>query len=118
MNLVNTNLKNDECIYKVWIHSYEEDDDTQLVYRSSSFDFPLSRGRDTFEIKRSGEIIAYSIGALDTYQKKISQFEIKDGNKLYVYPNKAKPNIMIILSCENDRLVIQKNYPKKGINQN
>lgn len=103
------NLIDDECIYKVWIHSYEEEDETKKVYRSSSFNFPLSRGRDSFEIKKNGEIVSYTIGALDDYQKKIGKFEIKNSNKLYIYFNKTKPNIMTILSCEMDRLVIQKN---------
>jgi hypothetical protein len=63
-------LINDECIYEVWIHSYEEDDDTKMVYRTPSFNFPLSRRRDTFEITKSGEIISYLIGAYEAYQKK------------------------------------------------
>jgi hypothetical protein len=103
------NLTDDECIYKLWIHSHEEDDEAKKVYRSSSFDFPLSRGRDSFEIKKNGEIVSHAIGALDDIREKIGKFEIKYNNKLYVYFNKTKPTIMTILFCEKDRLVIQKN---------
>jgi len=102
------NLADDECIYQFWIHSYEEDDETKIVYRSSSFDFPLSRGRDSFEIKKNGEIVSHTIGVVDDFREKIGKFEIKGNDKLYTYFNKTKPNIMTILSCEEDRLIIKK----------
>jgi hypothetical protein len=101
------NLIDDECIYQFWIHSYEEDDETKKVYRSSSFDFPLSRGRDSFEIKKSGEIISHTKGSVDDFREKVGKFEIKGNDKLYIY-FKTKPNIMTILSCDDDRLVIKK----------
>ncbi len=32
-----------------WIHSHEEDTDTEMVYRPADFAFPPSRGRTGFE---------------------------------------------------------------------
>ena len=48
---------NEDCIYKHWIHSHEEDTEDKKVYRPSTFEFPPSRGRDGFEIKENGEFI-------------------------------------------------------------
>jgi len=81
-------------------------------YRTPSFNFPPSRRRDTFEITKSGEIISYSIGAYEAYQKKIDRFKIIDGDKLYVFSDKTNPITMRILSCEDDLLIIQKYHSK------
>ena len=43
-----------KIISKFWIHSYEEDTEDVRVYRPRSYDFPLSRGRTGFEIKKNG----------------------------------------------------------------
>ena len=54
-----------ECLYNVWFHSYEEDTEDIVVYRTRDFKFPPSRGREGFEIKASGEFIKYSIAPTD-----------------------------------------------------
>lgn len=46
-------------------HAYEEDKGSLLVYRFSSFQFPPSRGRDGFVIKRNHVFKQISIGASD-----------------------------------------------------
>jgi len=95
-------------LYTLWFHSYEEDDDYKQVYRPSSYDFPLSRGRDAFEIRKNGDFISYSSGPVDLSQKNIYKFEIKDENKLHLYKNKILVNVINILSCEKDVLFIKK----------
>ena len=97
-----------KCLYNLWFHSYEEDDNSKSFYRPSSYDFPLSRGRDSFEITKNGDFISYTIGPVDRYQKKIYKFEVKDENKLYIYRDKLSMYIIDILSCEKDLLIIKK----------
>ncbi len=48
-------------IFKHWIHSHEEDGDDYRIFRPSSYEFPLSRGREGFEIKENGTFIWYRI---------------------------------------------------------
>lgn len=96
-------------LYNLWFHSYEENDNYKQVYRPSSYDFPLSRGRDAFEIRKNGDFISYSIGPDDLPKKKVYRFEIKDENKLYIYNDKLLVNVINILSCEKDLLIIKKN---------
>lgn len=96
-------LKN-ECLYQYWIHSYEEDDQTKNVYRLSSFKFPPSFGREAFEIKKDGVVIFYSPGKDDRRISINGELEIKGPDLVNI---KTKNLNMKILSCENDRLIIQ-----------
>lgn len=102
-------LFNEECIYKHWIHSYEEDTENKKVYRSSTFEFPPSRGRDGFEIKENGEFILYIMGPTDRPEKMFGKFTI-DSNKLHIELTSKiqKSYIMTILSCDENQLIIQK----------
>ena len=101
-------LIDNECLYQYWIHSYEEDEQTKKVYRSSSFEFPPSFGRKAFEIKRSGKVIVYFPGKDDRRMSISGQLEIRDPDKININIQ-AKHLNMIILSCENDRLIIEEN---------
>ena len=102
-------LFNEECIYKHWNHSYEEDTVDKKVYRLSTFEFPPSRGRDGFEIKENGEFILYIMGPTDRPEKFFGNFTI-DSNKLNIELTSKiqKSYIMTILSCDENLLVIQK----------
>ena len=100
---------NEDCIYKHWIHSHEEDIEDKKVYRPSTFEFPPSRGRDGFEIKENGEFILSFPGPTDRSEKTIGNFTI-DSNKLNVeLVSLQKSYTMTILSCDENRLIIQKN---------
>lgn len=103
--MVNIDIK---CLYRLWFHSYEEDGSNKSIYRPSSYNFPLSRGRDAFEIRENGDFIFYPIDSIDLHQKHIYKFEIKNKNKLYIYNNKVLLNDIDILSCEKDLLIIKK----------
>src|SRR5687768_421751 len=62
-------------LYQHWIHSHEEDNTEKgyRTYRPSSYNFPPSRGRDSFEIKKDGIAIDHPIAPTDgnlTIQRK------------------------------------------------
>ena len=100
---------NENCIYKHWIHSHEEDTENKKVYRPSTFEFPPSRGRDGFEIRENGEFILSFPGPTDRSEKTFGNFTI-DSNKLNVeLVSIQKSYTMTILSCDENRLIIQKN---------
>ena len=100
---------NEECIYKYWIHSYEEDTEDKKVYRPSTFEFPPSRGRDGFEIKENGEFILHITGPTDKPGKILGNFT-KDSNKLNIeLASMEKSYTMIIISCDENLLLVQKN---------
>jgi hypothetical protein len=103
-------IKVDECLYKHWIHSREEDTEFEKVYRASTYKFPRSRGRNGFEIRGNGEVILYKIGPTDKSEEVYGTFTFDDSNNLEVNTKKGTPEriIMTILSCEGDKLVIKK----------
>jgi hypothetical protein len=53
------------AIFRHWIHSREEDAGGLLVYRPEGFPFPVSHGRDGFELTPSGRFILEEVGPAD-----------------------------------------------------
>jgi hypothetical protein len=100
-----------QAIYeKRWTHSHEEDYDDVQVYHSSTFNFPLSRGRIAFEIEKSGIFIQYGIGPDDTKKKVEGNWTIEEPNTIKInFADKAiKSYSMKIILCNNDILKIRK----------
>jgi hypothetical protein len=54
-----------DSFYGSWIHSHEEDYSGYQVYRHPSFNFPPSRGRERFDIRRGGLVLYYGIAPTD-----------------------------------------------------
>lgn len=45
------------CLLRPWGHSREEDGDGIEVWRPAGYPFPLSRGRDWFELREDGSAL-------------------------------------------------------------
>jgi hypothetical protein len=99
-----------ECIFKYWIHSREEDTEGVLVYRTSNFKFPPSRGREGFEVKKTGEYIQYAIGRDDRSKKDMGHFKVVEPNRLYIFFDEVqlKPLTFQILSCDDNVLRVER----------
>jgi len=99
-----------ECIFKYWIHSREEDTEGVLVYRPSNFKFPPSRGREGFELKKSGEFILYAIGRDDRPKKDFGHFKVVESNRLSISFDELqlKPFTLQILMCDDDVLRVER----------
>jgi hypothetical protein len=99
-----------EFIFKQWIHSREEDTSDAIVYRPSNYKFLPSRGREGFEIKKSGEFVQYSIGRDDRSKKTIGHFNVQDFNRLYIHfdEQQLQPFTLKILMCDDDVLRIER----------
>lgn len=98
-------------MHQVWIHSREEDTDEEVVYRPVTYDFPLSRGRGSFELKPDGNLDVRGGIAPDDRQKAVSgKWELDDQNELVFYiTSESKPDrVMKIESADEDRLVLKK----------
>jgi hypothetical protein len=54
-----------ELLVRRWVHSHEEDTDTEMVFRPDDFEFPPSRGRVAFELKEDGTALERAIGPTD-----------------------------------------------------
>jgi hypothetical protein len=90
-----------------WIHSHEEDNTEKgyRTYRPSSYNFPPSRGRDGFEIKKDGTAIDHPIAPTDgnlTVQKKWKV----EKDQLIIEDEKEASRFQII-SISQDKLVVK-----------
>jgi hypothetical protein len=97
-------------IFKRWVHSYEEDREDVMVYRTPDYKFPLSRGRQGFEIKENNEFIEYDIGPTDRLKRIVGRFEYEgtDRIKIYFEDPEREPVTLNIISCDGNVIRIKK----------
>ena len=93
-----------------WVHSHEEDTDTEMVFRPSTFNFPRARGRTSFELKPDGTLIQSGIAPDDRMQNTKGSWKLNDDNTLAFYfgSKSVADDEMKILSVDNNKLVIRK----------
>src|SRR5215211_2295202 len=98
-----------EALYQHWKHSYEEDTPTQRVFRPATYNFPRSRGRFSFELKRDGTVVFHGIGPTDRIQVAPGVWK-REGNRLALYTNPAgEPDQALdIVSISPGRLVVER----------
>jgi hypothetical protein len=97
------------ALYRRWVHSHEEDTNSEMVFRPADFKFPPSRGRREFEIRSDGTVITKSLGPTDRPQKDQGIWILKK-NLLYFFSHSdAEPkNILHIITVDKTRLVVKK----------
>lgn len=93
-----------------WVHSHEEDTDTEMVFRPSDFAFPRSRGRVSFELKSDGSLIDHGIGAGDAATETGGTWSAPSSDEIAFFQGAGKkPSRMLkIIHAEPDRLVVKK----------
>ncbi len=81
-----------------------------MVYRPSDFKFPASRGREGFEIMKSGEFVQYAIGRDDRSNKIIGHVNADDQNRLYIRFDdpQLRSYVLKILMCDDKVLKVEK----------
>jgi hypothetical protein len=96
-----------------WVHSHEEDTDTEMVFRPATYAFPRSRGRRGFELKRDGSLVESRIGPTDRPVKAEGTWRLEDEGTLTLSGEApgGPPRVMRIASATPDRLVIKKARP-------
>jgi hypothetical protein len=52
-------------LFQRWVHSYEEDTEETQVFRPLSYEFPPSRGREGFDIRKDGSFTLLGPGRSD-----------------------------------------------------
>ena len=96
-----------EALYQHWKHSHEEDTPSQRVYRPATYNFPRSRGRFSFELKRDGTAAFHGIGPTDRTQVASGVWK-REGNRLALYTNPGgdPDQVLDIVSITPSRLVV------------
>jgi hypothetical protein len=99
-----------EILEQHWVHSHEEDTDTEMVFRPATYRFPPSRGRRSFELKPDGTLIEVGIGPTDRRQQGQGTWRLEGDNAIAFYESQqSEPKrVLHVVSAANDRLVVKK----------
>ena len=90
-----------------WIHFHEEDTPAGQVFRPASFQFPLARGRRSFELKPDGRLLARDIGPDDRGVNSEGTWELEGGDRLRLRPASGRERVYQIEDASADRLVLR-----------
>jgi hypothetical protein len=98
-------------LHKRWLHSYEEDTETEAVYRPESYPFPPSRGpRPGFELRPDGSCTLFGIAPTDAPTTESGDWNLSgDAQVLTCTDQTRKPAMsMKLASVTEDRLALKK----------
>jgi hypothetical protein len=98
------------ALHRHWVHSHEEDTETERVFRPASFAFPRSRGRSAMNFKPGGGLVETGPGPTDHPQESRGTWTLEDNATLsFCEKGKKRPKRAIkIVSLDQDRLVVKK----------
>jgi hypothetical protein len=93
-----------------WVHSHEEDTDTDMVFRPATFSFPRSRGRTSFTLEPDGGLVEIGIGPTDRREERRGTWKLEPKEMLAFYgePGTKPKRILKIISVDNDKLVVRR----------
>ncbi len=98
-----------EILAQHWVHSHEEDTDTETVFRPSTWKFPPSRGRKSFDLQTDGSLVVGGIAPTDRRQLSEGKWGLEGDTLKFYTASEAKPDqTMQITAAEKDRLVVKK----------
>ena len=96
-----------EQLKRKWIHSFEEDNEQEQVFRPSGFSFNRSRGRSQFDLKKNGEVAGFQPGRNDAPAEITGTWRI-DGDNLVIQFHDGNTQVFPIKEVHEDKLVVKK----------
>lgn len=91
-----------------WVHSHEEDTDTEMVFRPATHAFPPSRGRISFELRPDGSYVERSPGPVDVPEESGGTWSLA-GDRLLLEAGGNRPgHSWEIAAVAADRLTVKK----------
>jgi hypothetical protein len=99
-----------ELLHRFWVHSHEEDTDTEMIFRPDDYKFPPSRGRRGFQLNVDGSLVQTGPGPTDRPEAQTGRWELTQDGDLILHSelSSGRTQSLRIASIEKDRLVIQK----------
>lgn len=89
-----------------WTHSHEEDSGDQMVFRPSSFHFPLSRGRRSIDLEAGGRLTESKPGPADRTQQAAGSWKLHGDRLLLRGPDGATLQYEVV-SVDDHKLVLR-----------
>jgi hypothetical protein len=101
----------DDHLHKRWVHSHEEDDGEEMVFRPSSFDLPPARGRRQIELRPDGSFLEGFPGPTDAPEEAGGSWSLK-GDELALRPEGDRPGEeWKVVAAEKDLLRLRRLEP-------
>lgn len=100
-----------EALHQCWMHSREEDTDTEMVFRPVTYDFPLTRRvRESFELKPDGSLVKGDPSPTDRQEETYGTWKLEGDDQIAFYTKgQSKPSQKLqIASVGEDRLIVKK----------
>ena len=94
-----------------WVHSHEEDSDTEMVFRPASYKFPPSRGRTSLDLRPDGGLTESSPGPSDRSENTEGTWRLDADNNLVLGQgprHHQRSRVLTLVSANGDRLVVKK----------
>lgn len=99
-----------EALTRRWVHSHEEDTETEIVYRPESYAFPPARGREGFDLRADRSCIDIGIGPADKALAQPGRWDLGADGRLRIWsdPGRKDLRILQLVSLDKDRLVVER----------
>ena len=94
-------------LHRNWVHSHEEDTDSELVFRPASYGFPPSRGRAALDLRADGSYGESAPGPTDRPAETEGTWTL-EGNELKLHAAGGSTRVLKIASADADRLVVRR----------
>ena len=94
-----------------WVHSHEEDSDTEMVFRPVSYKFPPSRGRTSLDLRPDGSLTESGPGPSDRSEHTEGTWWLDADNNLVLDQgprHHQRSRVLRLVSADGDRLVVKK----------
>jgi hypothetical protein len=92
-----------------WVHSHEEDTQTEMVFRPATYQFPRSRGRKAFSLNADGTLTQTNIAPTDRREQTTGTWKLAGDELAFYNESASQPSrVMKIASVDEHRLVVKK----------
>jgi hypothetical protein len=98
----------EEALHGRWVHSHEEDTETEMVFRPETHSFPPARGRMSLELRPDGTYVESAPGPVDVPEESKGQWAL-EGDRLVLGAEGDRPgHAWEIIAASDDRLTVRK----------
>ena len=91
------------ALHGKWVHSHEEDTDTEMVFRPATHEFPRSRGRMSLDLRPDGTYVQRSPGPVDVPVESTGSWALEGGDRLVL-----EGDAWEVTGAEPDRLTVRR----------
>ncbi len=92
-----------------WLHSHEEDTESEMVFRPAEFTFPPARGRWGFELRGDRSCLLLGPGPTDRPEETAGQWDVAGETSPQLRMDCGGSSQQLeVVTVEKDRLVVKK----------